>query len=268
MIPNIIHFVFGLCDDFGGRPFSLIHYLAVKSAHECNRPEAIYFHYAYEPSGEWWDRAKPFLTLVQLDPPRNIFGNPLLHYAHISDVVRLEALLKYGGIYLDIDVLCLKSFAPLRRFEAVMGIEGKGGLCNAVIMAVPEAPFIRRWYQEYGTFRSTGKDEFWSEHSVQRPFELAKQFPGEIHTANRFSFFWPCFFQFPLLFGVSAHRPFLQRLLGLLVQPATYLVVKSRSYCIHLYESMWWDKYLKQLTPESIRTMHRSFGWLFRRFLR
>lgn len=45
------------------------------------------------------------------------------------------------------------------------------------------------------------------------------------------------------------------------------LVVRRNSYCIHLYESLWWDKYLKYLTPESIRKMRRSFGWLFRRFL-
>lgn len=267
MIPNTIHFVFGLCEDFGGRAFSLIHYLAVRSAHVCNKPDVIYFHYAYEPSGEWWDKAKPYLTLVHLVPPKEIFGNPLRHYAHISDVVRLEALLKYGGVYLDIDVLCLKSFAPLRLYETVMGIEGDDGLCNAVILSVPEARFIRRWYEEYRTFRSTGKDEYWNEHSVQRPLELSKVLPNQIHIVNRFAFFWPGYLQFPLLFGVAAHRPFLQRFLGYLIQPLTYLVCKNASFCIHLYESLWWDKYLKELTPESVRTMRRSFGWLFREFL-
>lgn len=58
-IPNIIHFVFGLSPDFGGRSFSLIHYLAVKAAYECNKPEIIYLHYAHEPSGEGWDKAPP-----------------------------------------------------------------------------------------------------------------------------------------------------------------------------------------------------------------
>jgi len=146
VIPNIIHFVFGLCEDFGGRPFSLVHYLAVKSAYDCNRPEVIYLHYAHQPSGEWWDRAKPYLTLIQLDPPKEIFGKPLLHYAHVSDIIRLEVLLKYGGIYLDIDVVCLKAFAPFFKHETVMGKEREGGLCNAVILAAPKARFIRRWY--------------------------------------------------------------------------------------------------------------------------
>jgi hypothetical protein len=268
MIPNIIHFIFGLTEDFGGRPFCLIHYLAVRSAYETNHPDKIYFHHCHEPSGEWWEKAKPYVELVRVTPPTEIFGNPLLHYAHVADVLRLEALLKYGGIYLDIDVLCLKSFAPLRRFETVMGDEGGGeGLCNAVILAMPEAVFIKRWYETYRTFRSTGKTHFWNEHSVQKPLELSLEIPESIHIVSRFAFFWPHYHQFPLLFGVARHRPALQRLFGLLAQPANYLISKCFSYCVHLYESLWWDKYLKDLTPESMRKMHRSFGWLFRKYL-
>ena len=31
-VPNVIHFCFGLKADFGQRPFSFVHYLAVKTA--------------------------------------------------------------------------------------------------------------------------------------------------------------------------------------------------------------------------------------------
>jgi hypothetical protein len=267
MIPNVIHFVFGLSEDFGGRPFSLIHYLAIRSAYDCNHPHKIYFHHCYEPTGEWWEKAKIYLTLVKIQPPHEIFGNPLLHYAHIADVVRLEALLNYGGIYLDMDVLCLNSFGPLLRHRTVMGKEGAGGLCNAVILAEPEAVFIRRWYEEYRTFRSRGKDEYWSEHSVSKPAELAQSMGSEIYVANRFSFFWPVYYRFWLLFGVAPHRNILERFMGYAAQPLTYLLARQYSYCIHLYESVWWDKYLKHLTPESMRAMNRSFGWLFKKFL-
>lgn len=34
-----------------------------------------------------------------------VFGNPVWHYAHKADVIRLEALKEFGGIYLDVDVL-------------------------------------------------------------------------------------------------------------------------------------------------------------------
>jgi hypothetical protein len=33
-MPRIAHFIFGLSPDFGGKSFSLVHYLAIRSAHD------------------------------------------------------------------------------------------------------------------------------------------------------------------------------------------------------------------------------------------
>ena len=54
MIPNIIHFIFGMAPDFGGIPFSMVNYLAIKSAIDINKPETVIFHYEFEPEGSWW----------------------------------------------------------------------------------------------------------------------------------------------------------------------------------------------------------------------
>jgi hypothetical protein len=40
------------------------------------------------------------------------------------------------------------------------------GLCNGVIIAEPDAPFVDRWIQSYVNFN--GDD--WAEHSVRRPW--------------------------------------------------------------------------------------------------
>jgi len=55
---SIIHFCFGMTPDFGGRPFSLSHYLAVRSAWEVLKPERMMLHCRYVPTGEWWERAR------------------------------------------------------------------------------------------------------------------------------------------------------------------------------------------------------------------
>lgn len=34
----------------------------------------------------------------------NIFGRPITEFAHKADIIRLEALLEHGGIYVDLDV--------------------------------------------------------------------------------------------------------------------------------------------------------------------
>lgn len=267
MIPNIIHFVFGLSPDFGGRPFSFIHYLAVKSAYDCNKPDKIYFHHAYEPEGEWWEKSRPYLTLSKVEIPKEVFGNPLLHYAHAADVIRLQVLLEHGGIYLDVDVVCVRPFEPLLGHPAVMGKEREGGLCNAVILAEKNSEFIRSWYESYTTFRSRGKDEFWSEHSVEVPFNLARKQTATVRVVGRHAFFWPTYLQFWLLFGVRPDRRLADRVLGWLAQPLTYLIVRRFSYAVHLYESIWWERHLKDLSPENMRSMNRSFAWLFRRYL-
>lgn len=67
MIPNIIHFVFGMAEDFEGKPFPLSHYLAVKSAAVVNQPQKIYFHYQFKTAGKWWEKAKPFQPFYNND---------------------------------------------------------------------------------------------------------------------------------------------------------------------------------------------------------
>lgn len=44
-------------------------------------------------------------------------------YSHASDYIRLYAVHKYGGFYLDTDVEVLKDFTPLLDLDYVLGIE-------------------------------------------------------------------------------------------------------------------------------------------------
>lgn len=158
--------------DFGGKPLSFIHHLAVKSAWDCNQPAQILLYYKHEPHGEWWERSKSYLTLVPVEPPTEIFDRPLRHFAHQADVLRLEILMREGGIYLDMDVICLKPFSPLLKHTFVSGRQDDRGLCNAVILAAQGASFLRVWHESYKCFRSSG----WDEHSVLLPNALASSF--------------------------------------------------------------------------------------------
>jgi len=233
--------------DFGGRPFSYLHYLSIVSAAKTNKPDKIFFHYQFEPSGKWWKRAKPFLTLNKIEAPKEIFGRPLLHYAHQADVVRLNALIEHGGIYLDSDVVCLKSFEPLRKHEFVMGIQPDRGLCNAVMLAAPQARFLKIWHSEYQWFRSQGKDQFWEEHSVVLPAQLAQKHPDLLHIEEQKSFFYPNYDRPLVLFG-NAVEDF------------------SKAYCLHLWESVWWKDHLELLSPLVLRISRSNFARLVRRF--
>jgi SAM-dependent methyltransferase len=243
-IPKILHFCFGLEQNFGGKPWSLAHFVCVKSALERLKPEQAFIYFEYEPTGPWWEQSRALLTAVKITAPRQVFGNPLLHPAHRADVVRLESLIKFGGIYLDTDVFVHKEFDHLLEYSTVLGeegVSGEYGLANAVILAEPEAPFLKRWYEEYRWFRSKGHDAHWSEHSVRVPLKLAREYPNEIMVLPHTAFYWPLW--------TKEH-------LRLIYEDDSD--IESRALATHLWESQSWH-YLKNLTPGRVRRVKTSF---------
>lgn len=186
-IPKIVHFVFGMEK---GAVFGLVQYLSVASASRVLRPECIYVHYVHLPTGFFWDLLGGVVEPNRIEEVNSVFGRPVLHYAHKADVARMRALMEYGGIYLDLDVVSLSSFDHLLHHDFVMGQEGKDGLiglCNAVILASKDSKFLKTWFESYSSFNSS----IWSYHSVILPKELAVKYPSEITILDHKSFFWP-----------------------------------------------------------------------------
>ena len=258
-IPNIIHFVFGLKEQT--EEFELYRYIAIKSAYDVNKPDKIYFHYYYEPYGYYWDKIKPLLTLNKVELPTEIYGNEIFHYAHKADIIRLQKLIEYGGIYLDIDTICLKSFEDLLYYNFVMGEQTNldntniYGLCNAVILSKPNSIFALKWLETYKNFKSKGRDEFWDEHSVLIPFELSKTNIKDIKIMNHNSFFYPLWYHIKdILFNENYDKE-------------EYKNIVLNSYCIHL-----WDTYshniLKKLTERDILTKNTLYNIFSRKFLK
>ncbi|HEX3685811.1 MAG TPA: glycosyltransferase [Bryobacteraceae bacterium] len=243
-IPNDYHFIFALRPR--GKPFSLVHYVAIASCQAVNRPRIINFYCQFEPSGYWWEKAKPLVNVIRIDPPPSIFGNPLVHAAHVADVVRLEVLIEHGGVYLDVDIVSLRPFVPLMEFDTVLGEEYGVGLCNAVILARPGSPFLRRWLEAYRSF--DGRK--WNMHSVQVPSLLARQTPDQVHIVDHTKFFWPMYWQ--------------NHLQAFFHQPGS--TFSAQSFCVHLWESVTWP-YLGSLTVQDIVSADSEFASLMRPYV-
>ncbi len=253
MIPNQFHFIYFLVPGTGGKQFSMVHYLAMKSAIEVNNPDRVFFYYNNEPDTEWFKKIRPCLTMVKIDPPSSIYGNPLCHVAHCADIVRLVVLKLYGGIYLDIDTICNRPFKDLLETSSmVMGLqkfsENEFGLCNAVMMAEKNAEFINRWLETYQLFRSPGNSGFWDEHSVRIPRHLAEYLPSLITVAPYDAFHYPTFVEAGIREMFVENHQF------------------NRAYCHHLWENASWS-YLKDLSPEIIKSKDTSYHLLARRFI-
>jgi hypothetical protein len=221
MIPNIIHFVFGMAPDFGGRP--------------------------------------------------------LCHVAHKAHVVRLQALKETGGIYLDPDSICVRPLTELLVHSFVIGQELKpayfptnwrqrikhsirkrfqkaaapriNGLCNAVLLAEKDSPFVNLWLDSYSSFRSKGKDDHWNEHSVFVPGRLAAANPDMVTQVGPYAFPYPLY-----------KKPGLQAMFEKVsVFPGAFLH--------HLWESMSWDDYLSKLTVKDILERDSTYNCITRKFL-
>ena len=194
--PRLAHFVF----DIKGPPprCSYFFFLAVRAAARVLRPAkgrvsgevGVIVHYHYEPWGPWWAaiKALPAVSTVYVETPSHIFGREVDFYAHHSDVIRLHALLRFGGIYFDSDLVPLQNMDALRDDgRAFLGQQPFGWAGNGVIGAPPESALITRWLQHYHTFQDARRG-FWGAYI---PTVLAWAFPEEAQLLGPAAFYWP-----------------------------------------------------------------------------
>lgn len=201
-VPNISHVVWYGRD----RPlFRFHHYISVRSDLIELRPHALLIWFDGIPQGDWFYElliyARDYaphtkLFLVQRNGVEIIYNRPIKVSEHKADVVRLEAVLQFGGFYHDLDVVILRSFSSLRQYTTTFGHEfepvnkpyksenGKlmqtnksnspsyslnlkqvHGLCNGVIISAPQSHFLRMYHFEYTRF----DDSNWGWHPVLLP---------------------------------------------------------------------------------------------------
>ncbi|KAI1824115.1 hypothetical protein F4861DRAFT_507376 [Xylaria intraflava] len=285
-IPNHVHFIFGLSnpyDDPRVGTFNFISYLAVRSAIVGMRAENISLHYTYladppspEPnkypySNRWIRHLKDDITLAYHSPEEMeaLKNQPGVRWqaAHISDILRLKLLREQGGIYLDIDAFGLRPFTDLLRSprDMIMGHEGgdRGGLCNAIMVARRNSAFIDRWAAEYNHVDLSHE---WNFHSVILPKRLQLQKSDDICALPPSAFFWPTWTWHHIQW---MHEPLTRQQARLwaaeIHRNGGSLFSEQLAY--HSWSQMAWDRYLKDLTPELIRTRDTRFNLLMRRFL-
>ncbi|MGX7707643.1 glycosyltransferase [Methylobacterium sp. Gmos1] len=256
-IPKILHFIIASNDPDAPPRFSLVNYLAVRSALDLNEGFRAIVHCDPEPHGPYWDLLKGSVEVVRTALPRQVFDRPVELIAHRVDVLRMQLLLEHGGIYLDFDTICQKPFAPLLDGRVVLGREeipdGAGGrspvgLCNATIIAPPGAEFLRLWYDEYRSFVGGPSGDAWNRFSVQVPMALATANPDLVRIEPAASFFWPSWDDR----GIAA----------LFEQDLAF----PDAYCFHLWQAKsraWLDR----LDPETIARENTTYNRIARRFL-
>lgn len=67
-----------------------------------------------------------------------------------SDLLRLELLVQHGGVYVDMDMEPLKPFDVFATNGFFAGYEDSHHLCNAVMGAAPDHPFVEQLIEHVG----------------------------------------------------------------------------------------------------------------------
>ena len=263
-IPKIVHFTWGLKGD---GVFTLALYLAIRAALLNIQPDEIQLHYSFlDRKNAYFQKLAPKLTLVHHDPDELLALHPQWHVAHLSDVIRLQALNTTGGIYLDSDVYALKPFDDILggARDAVLGHEGgnRYGLCNAVVLAKPGSRFVGRWLDAYDDFA----EQDWNYHSVVLPRKLADDHPDELCALSPTTFFWPLW--------TAGHVDYMHRELSAEEAKKVETTIRhnegglyANQLAYHAWSHNAYEKYVEKLTPEIIRARNTRFNILMRSFL-
>lgn len=129
MIPKIIHYIW-----FGGKPFP-------KKVQKC-----IDSWHKYLPDYEFrlWNEETFDVNTVEFT--KQAYDNK--KWAFVSDYVRMYALNKYGGWYLDTDVEILKPISEFESHRMVLGTDHDGAL-TALMASEPHHPYWSQVLEYY-----------------------------------------------------------------------------------------------------------------------
>ena len=185
-IPKIVHYVW-----FGAKEMSFMMYLSMLSTLFILNPQKVYIHGDDGLYGKYVDRIKldDRVIFVNREKPYYIYGHDVLYIQHRSDILRADCLLKYGGIYMDWDVLWLRdpTYLISKGHDAVANFDhmertGFPDTINlGVLMAKPKSVFMKRWQDALLNYKS--KDFLYN--AVELPYKIYEEFPQYLHIEKR-----------------------------------------------------------------------------------
>ena len=158
VVPNIVHYV-----RFKKKSWTFVEYICLRSAYVQQKPDYIVIHTDVDASdfrGKYWrwmqeeSDLKSRLIILPTEIPTEIFGQrirDIYRIHHGSDICRIRALIKYGGIYLDNDVYVVNNLDKYRKFEMTVGWINHPNetLGSMVLIANKNARFLSLYYDNY-----------------------------------------------------------------------------------------------------------------------
>ena len=171
-VPNILHYIWTDPDI----PLNFVNYMCILSAAKLQKPTKILFHTKKPLRGYWWNqlRKQTPLKVIKLVDPMHIFNSTVYDLHQRKYLVKLLMLYHYGGIYMDTDVMVLRSLDPLRTYQAVVSTHDEKKVFGHIIMSSQRANFIEIWLT---SFRDDFRPNDPTYNTETMPMVLASRFP-------------------------------------------------------------------------------------------
>lgn len=179
-IPKIIHLIY-----LNQRPLKSYNYVCINSIIRHMPTYEIWIHNDIEPDTDEWKKLKSNnnVFIKKIDRITEFDGFHIGHVQYESDIIRMNLLYTYGGIYLDTDVLIIKSIDTLldSNYGLYIAKETENSLINCVLISEPGNEFINIWLNKFkGGFRMNN----WGWHIRDLPKILLEQFTFYIKKYN------------------------------------------------------------------------------------
>ena len=136
-IPNNFHLLYESLNE----ELEIHIYFSIKSIININNPSKIYFYYCKLPSGLLWDKIKNNLILQKLNIPKIYLKDIKLFFEKNKYIIIYKNLIEYGGIYLDINSICINPIKDLLKYNFVKSKN------NEIICSEKKSYMACKYYQ-------------------------------------------------------------------------------------------------------------------------
>ena len=205
-IPRDFHYVW-FSDEI--KEMNIIWYLSVLSVLKyCNPTSINIFTDLKEPfKGKYYDQLKPFINVVEIKKPTEIYGKDLTltPLNCLSDILRASIIQEYGGIYCDFDILWYRGIDSLleeiyqncQPFENfAIGVQGKNGVEGAnmgIMMGQKNSTFSKIYLENYKNYTPEIQKNHIHYMSTSLPKKILTENPWFGTLLPYYYFHWPLY---------------------------------------------------------------------------
>ena len=178
LVPNIAH-MFWISE----KPMSFLFYLSCLSQIYILRVDALYLHGDKMPHGPHWDiiKRESKLHFVKRSWPNRVFSNHVNILNHMADVFKVDVMLRYGGIYTDVDAVWINPLpSHIREYEAVASYDWPqmyntwpDYIQNGVLLGKKGAPFWYKYLESMKVF----KDDIFGYNGILQAYKVYERNP-------------------------------------------------------------------------------------------